>query len=123
MEAQRRIRSFVLRAGRITVGQERALNELWPTYGLDVRDAPLELDAAFGRPAARCLEIGFGAGEVIGALAEANPHIDYLGVEVHRPGVGRLLLQAEQAKLRNLRRDMPRRRRGHEGRHRGPVLR
>jgi tRNA (guanine-N7-)-methyltransferase len=103
MEAQRRIRSFVLRAGRITAGQERALSELWPIYGLDVGDAPLDLDGVFGRAAPRCLEIGFGAGEVIGTLAQINPHIDYLGVEVHRPGVGRLLLRAEQAKLTNLR--------------------
>jgi tRNA (guanine-N7-)-methyltransferase len=103
MEAQRHIRSFVLRAGRITAAQERALGELWPTYGLEARDAALDLDAVFGRSAPRCLEIGFGAGEVIGALAEANPHIDYLGIEVHRPGVGRLLLQAEQSKLTNLR--------------------
>jgi tRNA (guanine-N7-)-methyltransferase len=103
MEARRRIRSFVLRAGRITAGQERALGELWPVYGLDAGGARLELDSVFGRSAARCLEIGFGAGEVIGALAEANPHIDYLGVEVHRPGVGRLLLRAGQARLTNLR--------------------
>lgn len=103
MEAERRIRSFVLRAGRITAAQERALNELWRDYGLDVGDAPWELDGVFGRTAARCLEIGFGTGEVIGSLAQANPHIDYLGIEVHRPGVGRLLLQAEHAKLTNLR--------------------
>ena len=57
----------------------------------------------FGRRAPRCLEIGFGVGEVIGTLAENNPHIDYVGIEVHRPGVGRLLLRAEQAQLRNLR--------------------
>jgi tRNA (guanine-N7-)-methyltransferase len=103
METRRRIRSFVLRAGRITAGQERALGELWPAYGIDTGDSPLDLDALFGRSAPRCLEIGFGAGEVIGALAEANPHIDYLGVEVHRPGIGRLLLRAEQSKLTNLR--------------------
>jgi len=103
MDARRPIRSFVLRAGRVTAGQERALKDLWPTFGLRVADAAIDLDAAFGRSAPRCLEIGFGAGEVIGMLAEANPHIDYLGIEVHRPGVGRLLLRAEQAKLTNLR--------------------
>src|SRR5580700_6383602 len=102
MEPQRHIRSFVLRAGRITAAQERALGELWPTYGLET-GAALDLDAVFGRSAPRCLEIGFGAGEVIGALAEANPHIDYLGIEVHRSGVGRLLLRAHQSKLKNLR--------------------
>jgi tRNA (guanine-N7-)-methyltransferase len=107
MYAQRRIRSFVLRAGRVTVAQERALAELWPTYGLDFAGGPIDLDVAFARgtpgPAARCLEIGFGSGEVIGALAQNNRDVDYLGIEVHRAGVGRLLLQASQAKLANLR--------------------
>jgi tRNA (guanine-N7-)-methyltransferase len=103
MQTQRHIRSFVLRAGRMTPGQERALNEHWPAYGVDLGADPLDLEAAFGRRAARCLEIGFGVGEVIGSLAENNPHIDYLGIEVHRPGVGRLLLRAAQAGVRNLR--------------------
>jgi len=103
MQIQRRIRSFVLRAGRMTAAQERALAQLWPSYGIHLGDAPLDLDAIFGRHAPRCLEIGFGIGEVIGSLAESNPHIDYLGIEVHRPGVGRLLLRAAQANARNLR--------------------
>ncbi len=102
MQTQRRIRSFVLRAGRTTAAQERALVELWPAYGIDLA-MPLNLAAIFGREAPRCLEIGFGAGEVIGSLAEANPNIDYLGIEVHRSGVGRLLLRARQADLKNLR--------------------
>lgn len=103
MQTPRRIRSFVLRAGRTTVAQERALDELWPLYGIDSSEAALDLAAVFGRMAPRCLEIGFGAGEVIGSLAENNPDIDYLGVEVHRSGVGRLLLRAHQSHLRNLR--------------------
>ena len=107
MHPQRRIRSFVLRAGRVTAAQERALIELWPVYGLDFTGGPLDLNSAFGRAvddsAPRCLEIGFGTGEVLGALAEAHPHMDYLGIEVHRPGVGRLLLQAARANLKNLR--------------------
>jgi tRNA (guanine-N7-)-methyltransferase len=108
MFAPRRIRSFVLRAGRVTPAQERALTELWPAFGIDVGDGPLDLAAAFARPtanpaASRCLEIGFGTGEVLGALAMANPQIDYLGIEVHRSGVGRLLLQAQLAQLGNLR--------------------
>jgi tRNA (guanine-N7-)-methyltransferase len=103
MHTHRRIRSFVLRAGRITQAQERALTELWPRYGISLSDAPLDLAAIFGRSAPRCLEIGFGAGEVIGRLAGNHPEIDYLGIEVHRPGVGRLLLQAEHDGLKNLR--------------------
>lgn len=103
MLLQRPIRSFVLRAGRITAGQERALRELWPVYGLTLADSPLDLDAIFGRVAPRCLEIGFGSGELLATLAAANPGVDYLGVEVHRSGVGRLLLQVEQADLKNVR--------------------
>jgi tRNA (guanine-N7-)-methyltransferase len=102
METRRRIRSFVLRAGRMTAAQQRALETLWPVYGLEPA-APLDLDVVFGRRAPRCVEIGFGTGEVIGTLAQVHPHIDYLGIEVHRPGVGRLLLHADQAGLGNLR--------------------
>lgn len=103
MQNLRQVRSFVLRAGRVTVGQERALKELWPRYGVDYSPAPLDLDAVFGRRAPRCLEIGFGTGEVIASLAAAHPEVDYLGIEVHRPGVGQLLLRAQRAGLSNLR--------------------
>ncbi|HEY2465232.1 MAG TPA: tRNA (guanosine(46)-N7)-methyltransferase TrmB [Steroidobacteraceae bacterium] len=103
MQTPRRIRSFVLRAGRTTPAQERALEELWPMFGVDLPAGLLDLALIFGRDAPRCLEIGFGAGEVIAALAESNPHIDYLGIEVHRSGVGRLLLRAQQSALKNLR--------------------
>jgi tRNA (guanine-N7-)-methyltransferase len=103
MQTQRHIRSFVLRAGRTTPAQERALTELWPFYGVDLGADAVDLDVIFGRRAPRCLEIGFGVGEVIGSLAEKHPHIDYVGIEVHRPGVGRLLLRAAQVNARNLR--------------------
>jgi tRNA (guanine-N7-)-methyltransferase len=103
MFPHRPIRSFVLRAGRVTAAQERALQELWPSYGLEMGNAPFDLDAIFGRIRPRCLEIGFGTGELLAALAAANPDIDYLGIEVHRSGVGRLLLQARQLELTNLR--------------------
>jgi tRNA (guanine-N7-)-methyltransferase len=100
---QRHIRSFVLRAGRTTPAQERALTELWPRYGIEPGPGALDLEAAFGRNARRCLEIGFGAGEVIGSLAGNHPDDDFLGIEVHRSGVGRLLLQGEQLGMKNLR--------------------
>jgi tRNA (guanine-N7-)-methyltransferase len=103
MQTQRRIRSYVLRAGRTTPAQERALSGLWPTYGVELGEAALDLTHVFGRAAPRCLEIGFGAGEVIGTLAESRPHIDHLGIEVHRSGIGRLLLRADQGALKNLR--------------------
>ncbi len=107
MYPQRRIRSFVLRAGRVTAAQERALTDLWPIYGLDFNDTTVDLNAAFGREPGisrpLCLEIGFGAGEVIGALAQSHHDIDYLGIEVHRSGVGRLLLRAAELQLRNVR--------------------
>ncbi|MBU6379603.1 MAG: tRNA (guanosine(46)-N7)-methyltransferase TrmB, partial [Gammaproteobacteria bacterium] len=104
--APRRIRSFVLRAGRITAAQQRALETLWPRYGLEPplpSAAPLDLDAVFGRHAPRSLEIGFGNGDNLLALAAAHPERDFIGVEVHRAGVGHLLLCAEAAGLDNLR--------------------
>src|SRR5271154_4601163 len=101
MQARRPIRSFVLRAGRVTPAQQRAWSEAWPTFGREYDTPPLDLDALFGRRAPRCLEIGFGAGEVIGALAQAHPETDHLGIEVHRAGVGRLLLHAQEQALAN----------------------
>jgi tRNA (guanine-N7-)-methyltransferase len=103
MHTPRRIRSFVLRAGRTTPAQERALIELWPIYGVESAESALDLPALFGREATRCLEIGFGVGEVIGSLAQSRPEVDYLGIEVHRAGIGRLLLHAAQFDLKNLR--------------------
>jgi len=99
----RSVRSFVLRAGRATVGQQRALTELWPKYGVEFSPVPLDLQALFGRAAPCMLEIGFGAGEALLEFAGAHPEMDCVGIEVHRPGVGRLLLGAETASLRNLR--------------------
>jgi tRNA (guanine-N7-)-methyltransferase len=99
----RAVRSFVTRAGRLTAAQERALNELWPKYGVAFDAKLLELDALFGRRAARALEIGFGNGAHLAALAAAHPERDYVGVEVHRPGVGRLLLSIEERGLTNVR--------------------
>ncbi|MFZ1907165.1 MAG: tRNA (guanosine(46)-N7)-methyltransferase TrmB [Steroidobacteraceae bacterium] len=113
LEHARSIRSFVTRAGRITPAQQRALDDLWPKYGVPPAPdeapgaaglgAPLELGALFGRDAPRTLEIGFGNGENLAALAGAHPEHDYLGVEVHRPGIGRLLRTLEERHLGNVR--------------------
>jgi len=103
IEHPRSIRSFVVRGGRITDAQQRALESLWPKYGIDVQPHLLDVDVAFGRRAARTLEIGFGNGENLASLAAAHPDRDYLGIEVHRPGAGRLLLALEERRLSNVR--------------------
>jgi len=103
MEHPRSIRSFVTRSGRITEAQQRALQLLWPRYGLEFDSRTLDFDALFGRHAPRTVEIGFGNGENLAALASAHPEQDYLGIEVHRPGVGRLLLAIEARQLANVR--------------------
>jgi tRNA (guanine-N7-)-methyltransferase len=100
---RRAVRSFVRRAGRITPGQSRALAELWPRYGVEFDGHPLDLDATFGRRALRTVEIGFGDGETLVALAAAHPERDFLGFEVHDPGVGHCLLRAAALGLTNLR--------------------
>jgi tRNA (guanine-N7-)-methyltransferase len=102
---RRGIRSFVVRAGRMTAGQERALAELWPRFGIDWPPAtlPLDLPRIFGRAAPLTLEIGFGNGATLAHLATANPARNYLGIEVHRPGIGHLMLAAQAADLANLR--------------------
>jgi len=104
---QRRIRSFVLRAGRITAAQQRALQELWPRFGIDGPvtgvTAPLDTEQVFGRSAPLVVEIGFGNGDNLLGLAKAHPERDFIGVEVHRAGVGHLLLAAHEAGLTNLR--------------------
>ena len=100
--ARRTIRSFVLRAGRITASQQRALDELWPDFGVDYTESPLDFDRLFGRTAPVVMEIGFGNGESLVELAAANPDRDFLGVEVHEPGVGHCLLKAAEAGIRNL---------------------
>ena len=101
--SRRPIRSFVMRTGRMTSGQARALEDLWPRYGVEFSAAPLDLDALFGRRAPRTLEIGFGNGEHLAALAAAHPERDYFGVEVHRPGVGHLFMLAMTNNLANIR--------------------
>lgn len=99
----RHIRSFVLRQGRITPAQERAFSEHWARYGLDLSDLPIDFADAFGRPSPLVLEIGFGNGEQLLAAAASEPARDFLGIEVHRPGVGHLLNALAQADLGNVR--------------------
>ncbi len=101
--AHRPVRSFVRREGRLTPAQRRALVELWPRYGVETGDVPFDFPSIFGRDAPRILEIGFGDGRSLLQQAEANPAQDFLGIEVHRPGVGRLLLALQRAGVENVR--------------------
>lgn len=100
--AQRSIRSFTLRQGRMTAAQRTALETLWPTYGLDPGER-LEASKVFGRQAPIIIEIGFGNGETLAQMAAENPNNDFVGIEVHRPGVGHLLLQLKEYGLKNVR--------------------
>lgn len=100
---RREIRSFVRREGRMTDGQKTALERLWPQYGLERPAARLDLDTVFARQAPRVFEIGFGNGDHLLSRAAAEPQHDFIGAEVHRPGVGRLLHNAEKRGLKNLR--------------------
>lgn len=99
----RRIRSFVRREGRMTDGQKDALARLSERYSLDHLQGCVDIDAAFGRCAPISFEIGFGAGDALLARSAAQPDWNHLGVEVHRPGVGRALIRAEEQGLKNLR--------------------
>lgn len=102
--AKRPIRSFVLRQGRLTHGQQRALDELMPVFGVPYAPALIDLNALFGRDASlKVLEIGFGMGDSTAKIAQTQPERDFLGVEVHAPGVGSLLKQIGELELKNLR--------------------
>lgn len=99
----RPIRSFVLRQGRLSPAQARALDELLPRWGIPFAPAPLAFADVFGRTAPVVLEIGFGMGETTAAIAQAHPEQDFLGVEVHAPGVGALLKNVAERGLANVR--------------------
>jgi tRNA (guanine-N7-)-methyltransferase len=99
----RPIRSFVLRQGRVSNAQQRAHDTLLPRYGIPFAPHIVDLDQAFGRSTPKILEIGFGMGETTAAIAAAHPENDYLGIEVHTPGVGSLLKQIAALELTNLR--------------------
>jgi tRNA (guanine-N7-)-methyltransferase len=97
------VRSFVLRAGRMGPGQQRALAELGPRFVLPFTQNPLDMDAVFGRSAPRVLEIGFGMGDATAQIAAAQADTDFIGIEVHAPGVGALLKRIGELGLHNLR--------------------
>ena len=99
----RPIRSYVLRQGRTTPAQERALQELFPKYGLNFSNEKIEPQALFGRVAPLVLEIGSGMGETTAAIAHEHPELDFIAIEVHGPGIGSLLNRIEERGLRNLR--------------------
>lgn len=99
----RPIRSFVLRQGRLTPGQQRAFDLLWPLYGIEYNAETLNLTNLFGNDNPTFVEIGFGNGESLAAMAAAHPEQNYLGIEVHGPGVGHLLLKIEELGLSNIR--------------------
>lgn len=100
---RRTIRSFIRREGRLTVGQQRALDELLPQFGVPQAEQPIDPVGLFGRNAPLTLEIGFGNGDSLVEMAKAAPEQDFIGIEVHRPGVGHLLLGIEREGLTNLR--------------------
>lgn len=99
----RRIRSFVRRQGRLTKGQQQAIERYWPVKGVAYSNNPLDLTSLFGRTAPVVLEIGFGMGKSLVTMAANNPHQDFIGIEVHAPGVGACLAQAHEENVDNLR--------------------
>jgi tRNA (guanine-N7-)-methyltransferase len=99
----RPVRSFVLRQGRMSPAQTRAFEQLLPRYGVPFQPLPLDFSGVFGRVAPAILEIGFGMGETTAAIAQAHPQYDFLGIEVHAPGVGALLKRIDEAGLHNVR--------------------
>ena len=107
-EGHRQVRSFVLRQGRFTPAQQRAFDEQWPRFGLDYmpsgsRGTPRDFDAVFGRSAPRIVEIGFGNGEALRYSAARDAARDHVGIEVHAPGVGRLLNALAEDDAHNVR--------------------
>jgi tRNA (guanine-N7-)-methyltransferase len=102
-QGRRPVRSFVLRGGRLTEGQKRALDEFWPRFGIEKGESLLDFKSLFGSDAPVIMEIGFGNGDATWQMARDHPAENYLGVEVHQPGVGRLLLNIKQHGITNIR--------------------
>lgn len=99
----RNIRSFVLRKGRLTTAQQHALDELWPHYGIEPRETVLDFEDHFDRSADVIVEIGFGNGESTWQMAQCEPEKNFIGIEVHEPGVGHLLMALEEHGIENVR--------------------
>ncbi|MDZ7686709.1 MAG: tRNA (guanosine(46)-N7)-methyltransferase TrmB [Gammaproteobacteria bacterium] len=102
MTARRAIRSYVIRKGRMTDGQRRALNDDWPRFGLDLEDGLIDPQRRFAVDRPLTIEIGFGMGDSLFELAHSQPERNFIGIEVHPPGVGHLLIRASEAGLDNL---------------------
>ncbi len=100
---RRPLRSYVIRSGRQTLAQQEAIEKHWSTYVIEDHLSPLDAEAVFGRPAPLVLEIGFGMGDSLAKMAINNPDKNYIGIEVHRAGVGKLINYIESSKLSNLR--------------------
>lgn len=100
--SSKRIRSFIRRQGRITQGQQLALDHHWPMYCLEPGLA-YDFERVFGRSAPLIFEIGFGNGDSLAQMAAENPEIDYIGIEVHRPGVGHLMMKLAESGITNVR--------------------
>ena len=99
----RTIRSFVKREGKMTSGQQNAIDELWPQFGVNVCDGVIDFVTLFGRQASVVMEIGFGNGLSLATMAEQSPETNFFGIEVHKPGVGSLLVQTKNRDLENVR--------------------
>lgn len=100
---KRHIRSFIRRDGRLTVGQQTAIDSDWDRYGLDVTDQPVDLCTVFENTAPVIIEIGFGNGEALAKMASQHPQYNFIGIETHKPGVGHLLIESAQRELNNVR--------------------
>ena len=100
---RKQIKSYVLRQGRMTTGQSRAIEAGWPDFGLHSSNGQVDFDATFGRHAPTVLEVGFGMGDSLVTQAKQSPEKNFIGVEVHKPGVGHLLMQAIANDVANLR--------------------
>lgn len=99
----RNIRSFVLRKGRLTIAQQHALDELWPHYGIEQGETVLDFSDHFDHPAEVVVEIGFGNGESTWQMAQQEPEKNFIGIEVHEPGVGHLLMKLDEYDINNVR--------------------